>query len=331
RYKGPRGANDVAYFTVPDPREWDAADDKLLQELRDKPGNLFVNGRAEDLAAVDGSRFAGFTGGPGAEEGMYGHGAVRPLASLREFDQFVRGWITAGEMVAACTRAERMPILWMSVWLEGAWTRNAFFMPDSNRREPWKPELFHDDARYIPPLAPGYAAGAFLEELGRIYEVLRGQQAKLSRAGEWLAAARKNGKRIWTVAVGHAYPQILGVKENTKYPIEWGGSVSDLSRSLPADLGAGDVAIHFGYSPVIHEDLKAIAARGIKMIYHTPYGRRGLEESEQLLWLDLPWRPTDATVDIPGYSVRMLPMSSSAHTMAYFALVAELAERMGWE
>ena len=69
----------------------------------------------------------------------------------------------------------------------------------------------------------------------------------------------------------------------------------------------------------------------MRFIYTTPYGRpAALKDHKNLLWLDLPWRPADATVDVPGYSVHILPMSSSAHTMAYFALLCELAERMEW-
>ncbi len=42
-------------------------------------------------------------------------------------------------------------------------------------------------------------------------------------------------------------------------------------------------------------------------------------------------RPGDACVDVPGYSVRILPMSSTCHTMAYFAILSEMAERMRWK
>jgi hypothetical protein len=249
---------------------------------------------------------------------------------MRVFDQFVRGWITAGEMIAACTRGGRMPILWMSVWLEGAFTRNACFLPDGNLREPWRAPVFHENT-YIPPLAPGYAAAAFLAEAEKIQAALVGQASRLARGGQWMAEARAAGGRIWCVAVGHSYPVALEVPKEVSYPIEWGPSVSDLSQALPEDRGRGVVKIHFGYSPVDVGDVRKILDRGVKFIYSSPYGRpEQLKDHENLLWLDLPWRPADATVDIPGYSVRMLPMSSTAHTMAYFAILSEMAERMGW-
>jgi len=224
-----------------------------------------------------------------------------------------------------------MPIIWMSVWLEGALVRNASFFRHDNVCEPWHPPLFHDKI-YIPPLAPGYVSGAFLDVLESIQQTLTRQAPAFAKAGLWMSDALRAKKKISTVLVGHSYPQILEVKEMGAYPLAWLPSVSDLTIAHPNELGAGDVALHLGYSPVDVGDVRKILDRGVRFVYSSPYGRpRELADQENLLWLELPWRPADATVDVPGYSVRILPMSSSAHTMAYFALICELAERMGWK
>jgi hypothetical protein len=326
----PQSKNDVAYFAVPDPRRWDARKDERLQQLMKSKAQLFVIGRPEDVAAgAPAPRFAGFTGGPAPEAGLYGTGDVRPLAPLRQFEQLVRGWSAAGEFIAACTRAGRMPIIWMSVWLEGAIARNASFTPLNNLHEPWPVPMFHND-RYIPPLAPGRAAGEFLDFVEGMLAAIEGQLESIAKAGRWLAEAKKAGRRIWTVAVGHSYPEILD-RPASGYPLEWGRSISDLRKAMPADLGAGDVALHLGYSPVDAADVAGVLKRGIRFIYTSPYGRpAALKDHRNLLWFDLPWRPGDACVDVPGYSVRIIPSSSAAHTMAYFAVVSEMAERMRW-
>jgi hypothetical protein len=238
-------------------------------------------------------------------------------------------------MIAACTRGDRaggrMPIIWMSVWLEGAMPRNASFFKHDNLREPWYPPLFHESI-YIPPMAPGYTSAAFLSELQSLHTTLSSQTERLARAGEWMAEAIRGGQRVSTVMVGHSYPEILEIKDLRAYPLSWLPSISDLQKAHPDDLTSGDVALHLGYSPVNVPDVKRLLDRGIRFIYSSPYGRpTELKDHENLLWLDLPWRPGDATVDVVGYSVRILPMSSSAHTMAYFAMMCELAERMGWE
>ena len=322
---------DVAYFTVPDPRRWNPQEDKKFQALVKGPAQLFLNGPKEDLAVLGSTRrFAGFTGGVDPNEGLYAMDPFQPLAPLRPLEMIVRGWRAAGEMICACTRAGRMPILWMSVWLEGAMVRNASFTRHDNLHEPWSAPMFHDD-RYISPLAPGYACREFLGELERILDVVEGQEKKLAQAGRWMAQAKKEGRKVLTILVGHSYPQILERPEKAEYAVDFGYSVSNLRRAVPPQYGKGDVALHLGYAPVDVEALQRILDRGIRFIHTSPYGRpANLRDHQNLLWLDLPWRPTDATVDIPGYSVRMMPMSSSAQTPTFFAILCEMAQRMGW-
>jgi hypothetical protein len=320
--------NDVAWTTLPDARRWKPQEDAKWKALLESPAQIFVNGPESDVQSP--SRIAGFTGGASADEGVYGKDDLRPLAPLRPFEQLVRGWVTTGELTAALTRGGRMPVLWMSVWLEGAMPRNASFFKHDNLREPWFPPLLHEKI-YIPPLPPGHVAKKFLDELERLFNIVSQQQEKLVRAGAWMAEALQAKKSISTVLVGHSYPQILEIKELSNYPLAWLPSISDLRHAHPSDLAAGDVALHLGYAPVDIDDVRKILARGVRFIYTSPYGRpAGLKDHSNLIWLDLPWRPGDATVDIPAYSVRLLPMSSSAHTIVYFALICELAERMGW-
>ena len=327
-----RSTRDVALFPLPGARDWDPRKDEALRKLTKGKAQLFVIGRKEQLEPLGNlRRFAGFTGGVLPDEGRYATGQFKPLCPLRPFEQLVRAWVTTGELVGACTRGGRMPIVWMSVWLEGAFARNASFYEHNNIREPWPIPLFHKD-RYIPPLAPGYAANAFLTELEGILSVLEKQHAELAKAGQWMAEAKRKGKRIWTILVGHSYPEILERSKGSQYPIQWGHSVSDLTKAVPADYGAGDAVVHLGYSPVNVDHVQGILKRGIRFIYTTPFGRpKTLKNHPRLIWLDSPWRPTDQSIDIPGYGVRMLPMSSSAGSAVYFSLLSEMATRMGWK
>jgi hypothetical protein len=114
--------------------------------------------------------------------------------------------------------------------------------------------------------------------------------------------------------------------------MNWGPSFSDLTKAVPADYRDGDVALHFGYAPVDNANVRKLLARGLRLIHTSPYGNHVTPvKDKDFLYFDLPWRSGDATVDVPGYSVRLLPMSSSAQTMALFAIMSEYAERMGWK
>lgn len=314
----PQSENDLAFTALPDPRFWKPAEDQKFQALLKSSAEIVIIGAESETGGSAADRFAGFTGGIDAGEGL------GPHAPLRPFDQLVRGWLTAGEMIAACTRAGRMPIMWMSVWLEGALVRNASFVRHDNLREPWHVPVFHESI-YVPPLAPGRVAGEFLDELEKIHAVLRAQSQQLAVAARWMRDAMAARRRPSVVAVGHSYPMLLELLDEPGYPMAWSPSISDVGLAHPQMLCEGDVALHLGYSPVNVDDVRNLLDRNIRFIYSSPYGRGSLADHPNLIWLDLPWRPGDATVDVPGYSVRLLPMSSSAHTMAYFALMAELS------
>ncbi|HEX8524421.1 MAG TPA: hypothetical protein VF669_19350 [Tepidisphaeraceae bacterium] len=304
-----RSPHDVAYVALP--AKWDEESSREWKKLVHSPAKIFALGEASQVQ--ERGRVESFTGLGEASAQNEG---------FRQFEQLVRGWLVAGEMIAACTRCGRMPHMWMSVWLEGALVRNASFYNHDNLREPWYVPVFHEKI-YVPPLEARRVSEEFLRELLAIHALLIQQEVRLRQGAQWIAQAKQNKRRVSMVAVGHSYPEILEMPESD-WPVAWSKSISNVSRAHPDDLAEGDVAIHFGYSPVDTEHVKGIVERGTKLIYSSPYGRPAtLKDHPNLLWLDLPWRPGDATVDVPGYSVRILPMSSTAHTMAYYALLAE--------
>ena len=328
---GAASRKDVAFFALPDARRWDPRQDRAMQKLLAGRSRLFVIGRREDLAALGSlDRFEGFTGGADPGQGRYRLDTFDPLVSFRPFEELVRAWVTTGEMITSCIRRGKMPIIWMSVWLEGSMVRNAHFHEHNNLREPWRHPLFHKDF-YVPPLEPGYAGNTFLAFAEGVRRRLLEQADLLAKAGGMLAEAKRAKKRTYAVIVGHSYPAILNIPPNAPYPIEWGPWLSDLRSALPRDFKPGDTAIHLGYAPTKPGNVAYWLKRGVRLIHSSPYGRpAGLEDHENLVWFDLPWRPSDATVDVPGYSVRILPGSSTAQTMAYFAILSEMAEEMGW-
>ncbi len=326
----PQSDKDVAFLALPDPRRTTTSAGELLEKLAASPARLFVVGTPAELPKSMHKRIAGFTGGDVSTQGEYRFGEFSPLVGFRAFEQFARMWMTTGELISACICAGKMPMIWMSVWLEGAFVRNASFMKHNNTQEPWFYPMFHEN-RYIPPLEPGYVGQAFLAALTAIHGRLESQLTLLRQAGTWMAAAHGSGHKVHAMAVGHAYPKILDISRPELYPVRWWPPVSDLTRAVPMEIGKDEVVLHLGYAPVDIGAVERIVNRGVKLIYTTPYGRpAALKDHSNLLWFDLPWRPTDATVDVPGYSVRILPMSSCAQTLAYNVIMAEFAQAMRW-
>jgi len=332
------GPKDVVYFELPRLKQRREQDESRLRSLVRSRANLFAIGRPEDAEDIaPASRFGGFTGGQARVRGLYRLPGFDPLASTDLLERIVRGWITTGELVAACTRAGRMPIILMSNWFEGAQVRNAQFRHRDEGSKRLRAELFHSEwvvertVIYVPPLAPGYVGKTFLAGLERIRSSLVKQALVLARAGGLLADAKRSGHRISASAAGHCYPHALGLCENADYPVHWLSPIASLPRAIPRAWRKADAAIHFGYGPTHADEVQRVLRRGIRLVQTSPYGRPAdLPDRKHHVWFDLPWRPGDAEVEVPGYSVRVLPSSSSAHTMGYFCLLCELADQMGW-
>ena len=329
---------DVVYFELPRPELRREQDESILRRLVRSRANLFAIGRPEDADGIaPASRFGGFTGCPARQRGWYRLPGLEPLVTTDLFERIARGWIAAGELVAACTRAGRMPMIYMSIWFEGANARNNEFLRKHGATKRRLAQLFHTDLgrektrAYVPPLAAGYVGKSFLAGLERVRSSLVRQAPVLARAGRMLAEAKRSGHRISASAVGHCYPHALGLPENVDYPVHWVSPIASLIGAVPRTWRKGDAAIHLGYGPTHADEVQHLLRRGIRLIQTSPYGRPAdLPDRKHHVWFDLPWRPGDGEVEVPGYSVRMIPGSSSAHTIGYFCLLCELAQQMGW-
>ena len=75
-----------------------------------------------------------------------------------------------------------MPMIYMSIWFEGANARNSEFLRKHGATKRRRAELFHTDLRgekaraYVPPLAAGYAGKSFLAGVERIRSSLVRQE-----------------------------------------------------------------------------------------------------------------------------------------------------------
>ena len=143
------GPKDVGLFALPDARFWNPEKDETLQKVLETQAQLFVVGREDELPAQFAKRHRRLHRRRSlSSEGGYTIEDTRPLTGFRAFEHFVRGWITQGEMIGACTRGGKMPAVWMSVWLEGALVRNDAFTEHDNLREPWSTPFFHKKVPY---------------------------------------------------------------------------------------------------------------------------------------------------------------------------------------
>src|SRR5690606_10145487 len=101
----PKSAKDIAFIALPDVRNFKPAEHEDFQKLIKLPAQIVVNGAANEWpAGVKPKKKPIFLGGYDVASGEYAYRGYGPLTTLRPLGQFLNGWCTTGEAIAACTR-----------------------------------------------------------------------------------------------------------------------------------------------------------------------------------------------------------------------------------
>ena len=51
-------------------------------------------------------------------------------------------------------------------------------------------------------------------------------------------------------------------------------------------------------------------------------------DTDQFLWLETPWPMGDGAVEIPGYDIKVLPVTGFMNGVLYYTIKAELEQRL---
>ncbi len=324
------GERDVAVFAPPVLGRASVETVRLLQDAMASRASLFVLGspsclndpRISDEYRRTASRVIASLGGPAPDAGLYPRRNLPPLAPYAPVVQIVEGWTFVGEVVGACTRDGKMPTIWQSIAMPGSRERNAAIKIASGPQSGQFP-FFHAD-RHVTPLAPGAAGTQYLDTVIGHLRTLKAQSEQFVRGARWMAGARSAGHRVLAIAQGHCPALIVGPHNETSLPIEM--YPGDFLTGIVPHTKPGDAVIAFNYMQPPVDRIRETLAKPCKVILSCPYGLpTGLNGQGDLLWLDLGWKVGDAAVDVPGYDVKMLPVSAAVQMSALYALIAEMA------
>jgi hypothetical protein len=321
---------DVALFALPDPARMTADKTQLLRRAVDIHAALFILGSRSSLDALKAKGIdlsncnpaPDFLGGPDLNAGLYPRQGLPPLAPYAPVIDLVNGWSFVGEVVGACTRQGRMPTIWQSIAVPGSRERNAAIRNRSGPQTGQCP-FFHAEYK-VAPLAPGAAGASYIETVTRHLRALKGQPDPFARAARWMLDARTAGHRVLAVAQGHSPALIVGLNNESRLPIEM--HEGDFVTGVVPHARPGDTVIAFNYMRLPVDKVREVLARPCKVIIACPYGLPSeLNGQPNLIWLDLGWKVGDAAVEVPGYDVKMLPVSAVVQMSALYALIAEMA------
>ena len=245
-------------------------------------------------------------------------GKAYPLISLQNL---LLLWALTGEIVAALTRAGRMPAMYQSVLVPGARERNA--------RSADSP--FHETHR-VPAIPAGRLGRDYLDRLGAILRALIEEEAGAVEAvGAVCAEVLEAGGRIHAGLISHFPMYQLGAPGDPSYmrPLARLRGESPQVGELEERLRPGDLFFFLGYyrRPVeAYAAARRAGARIVEVI--TGDGPDDPPPPAPDLVIRPKWPFGDAVTPVPGYDVEILPSSGIVQAAVYWAVVASIGRRL---
>jgi hypothetical protein len=211
-------------------------------------------------------------------------------------------WAFTGELIAACTRRGKMPVVYESYGLPGG----------RERAEKLGKLTFHDDEK-IAPLAAGVLAKAYYQHIDDSLKAIeKGDGRTVEQIASWVATA--GPAQCTAQIIGHIFPLHC---QDPRAPQIIATLKGELATVVPTA-----VVLHIGYQKPPTALLDAMAKKPFKFFYSAvdlgPQLTLG-----NLLRFNPQWPLADACVDIPGYDVPALPESGVINAAIYWSIVSQ--------
>jgi uncharacterized phosphosugar-binding protein len=246
-------------------------------------------------------------------------GPVAPMANVIDM------WTFSAELIAAMNRIGKMPTLYESMLVTGAGERNAGIE-----------KMEFDKSAKVQPVEPGVLGKQFVDAARSCLSGLKNNEiGQFDLAGKMCAGAIASGHKVVASVIGHfmvaqtrmpGYPDLFTVKA-TKFGRDF----------LEGVLQKGDVFLHVGYSYTPAEELAYSREVGAKTIaVFTPGPVKAVEGtpvtpdlSKVDIYIDPYWKFGDGVVEVPGYDIKVIPVSGVVMISCYWMIIGETVKAMG--
>ena len=214
----------------------------------------------------------------------------------------MQAWVFTAELVGACTRQNKMPVIFETIGLYGGYPRMQAFQA--------KGLVFHPECT-VPLQRPGLLGNEYITEVAAILRRCeRENRAELDRAGQWAAQALRGTRKPWMFSMGHIFPHEVGDTAIAEHFQSAHYNAGFSNEPFPdVSLGKGDLITFIGYQhpPIpLLEHAKTVGAR---FVYVSVHQHRDFATGPRVVWIDPMWPWADACVTIPGYDIPAFPAS----------------------
>lgn len=212
-------------------------------------------------------------------------------------------WVWTAEFVSACTRLGAMPTMYQSVQVPGSLERNAAV------------QGMRTATNQVPPVAAGLLGEAYLKALRERLAFLSGvENAKIREAARRALAARRAGRTAYAHLHGHSVMHTLRRPDNPGLLVELGSDWDKPGKNVV--LKAGDFILMVGYDWLCqgthcHDLATKAREAGVGVAWcFTDYRQEEVAAvAADEIWINQHWELGDAEVTVPGYDVKILPIS----------------------
>ena len=233
---------------------------------------------------------------------MLDDGKIAPTDSVINI---LNAWTWTAEFISACTRIDKMPVVYQSYHLPGGRERAAKY---SGR-------TFHDDTK-IAPIGTGVLGMTYLDRIDQYLSAVQAESAESLRiAGSWLRDAGVDRSAL--AAMGHMCPaHYADPRASQRF-----GKIERIEGDAPKAPDAAFVAV-LGYQHAPQLAVAAAHLRRSKLLY-TSVERAGDDSAAYILYVDPHWPLADGCVTISGYDTPACPASGIVQAAIGWSLVSE--------
>lgn len=232
--------------------------------------------------------------------------------SLESVSNVIGLWAWTGEFVGACVRQGKMPAMFESGSMPGGSERNALY----------RSVAFHPLTNVTPEAARNLGK-RYLDGLSGALENIRlHDRDQLARASALIRQAHAARGRVKIYYLGHMFPSELS---GPMVP-DWFVPTASIPLPGPAPsapqalLQPQDVGLILGYQALPTALIDSAPDNSwIVATSHRPLAEFGRKVRH--VYLNPYWEVQDATVEVPGYDVKILPISGIIDSAFYWQLV----------
>ncbi len=218
-------------------------------------------------------------------------------------------WLWTGELTAACTRAGKMPIHYMSYGLPGG----------RKRGQKYKGQTFHDDFQ-IAPIKAGVLGTRYLDVIDTALESLRTKQiAQIHQAARWFKATPT--QNVTVLQISHLFP---GHLQDPRAPQRFNRTLYNIGqKGIEPTPHKEMLVIGLSYQQAPKPIIQQAKASGMKFVYNSVQPGDPPEPAENIIYIKPGWPLPDACVKVPGYDVQILPASGVLNALTYWSILAD--------